>query len=363
MLTITFTVEDLARTRLAVSPLWEVVASIRLLKTPRSQTFHRPWARTTTDRISRAGVDLGLLFDLVDPRVWYLADFLTPPPQTPVPDLTTDLSALRRVPADQVRADLDVLAYAWKNPIGSLDEVPLPRRRRHTSGRASAMPTASIADLYADPRAGVARLAEQVQAYWELAMAPHWGRIRALLEGDLLYRGRKLGQAGHAGLFDDLADTVKWRDGSLQIRHRRFKGVRQLAGEGLLMTPSAFVWPTVYSSTIPPWQPTLTYPARGVATLWSEPVRTTSTGLAAVLGRSRAEVLTLLDSPRSTTELAARVGLTAGGVSQHLSALRAGGLVTPHRLGRVVLYARTSAAEALLASADQPGGETAGTPG
>jgi hypothetical protein len=27
MLTITFTVEDLARTRLAVSPLWEVVAS------------------------------------------------------------------------------------------------------------------------------------------------------------------------------------------------------------------------------------------------------------------------------------------------------------------------------------------------
>ncbi|MEV6411700.1 winged helix-turn-helix domain-containing protein [Kribbella sp. NPDC051718] len=364
MLTITFTVEDLARTRLAVSPLWEVVASIRLLKTPRSQTFHRRWAETTTERINRSGVDLGLLFELIDPRVWYLADFLTPPPRTPVPDLATDLSALRRVPTDQLRADLDVLAYAWKNPIGSLDEVTLPRRSRRTSvrGRASAMPTAAIAELYVDPRGGVERLAGQVQAYWEMAIAPHWGRIRALLEGDLLYRGRKLGQAGHAGLFDDLADTVKWRDGSLQIKHRRFKGVRQLAGEGLLMTPSAFVWPTVYSSTIPPWQPTLTYPARGVATLWSDPVRSTSgnapvrstsAGVAAVLGRSRAELLALLGSPRSTTELAARIGLTAGGVSQHLSALRAGGLVTPHRVGRVVLYARTSAAEALLEAAEQ----------
>ncbi|MFI5710865.1 DUF5937 family protein [Kribbella sp. NPDC051620] len=373
MLTITFTVEDLARTRLAVSPLWEVVASIRLLKTPRSQTFHRRWAETTTERINRSGAELGLLFDLVDPRVWYLADFLTPPSQTPVPDLATDLGALRRVSTDQVRADLDVLAYACKNPIGSLDEVTLPRRRRDASGdssararvsasvrgttsvrgRASGMPTAAIAELYGDPRGGVERLAEQVEAYWGLAIAPHWGRIRALLEGDLLYRGRRLGQAGHAGLFADLADTVRWRDGSLQIRHRRFKGVRQLAGEGLLMTPSAFVWPTVYSSTIPPWQPTLTYPARGVATLWSEPVRGTSAGLAAVLGRSRAEVMMQLDSPRSTTELAARIGMTAGGVSQHLSALRAGGLVTPHRVGRVVLYARTSAAESLLEAAEQ----------
>ncbi len=360
MLTIRFTVEDLARTRLAASPLWEVVASIRLLKTPRSQTFHRAWAQTATERINRSGADLALLFDLIDPRVWYLADFLTPPAHTPVPDLTTDLSALRRVPADQIRADLDVLAYARANPIGSLDEVSLPRRRRRTS--ANDMPTAEIADLYADPQAGVARLVDQLQTYWDLAMAPHWGRIRALLEGDLLYRGRKLGQAGHAGLFDDLADTVKWRDGSLQIQHRRFKGVRQLAGEGLLMTPSAFVWPTVYSSTIPPWQPSLTYPARGVATLWSDPVRTTSAGVTAVLGRSRAEVLMRLDTPRSTTELAGHTGLTTGGVSQHLSALRAGGLVTPHRLGRVVLYARTSAAEALLAAAEA-GTEQAGASG
>jgi hypothetical protein len=79
------------------------------------------------------------------------------------------------------------------------------------------------ADLYVDPRAGVERPAGQVEAYWELAIALHWGRFRALLGGDLLYRRRKLGRAG-TRVFGDLADSVKWRDGSLQIKARPARG-------------------------------------------------------------------------------------------------------------------------------------------
>ena len=52
---------------------------------------------------------------------------------------------------------------------------------------------------------------------------------------------------------------------------------------------------------------------------------------------------------RHTTELAHRCGLSAPGASQHLTALRDAGLVTAHRAGRSVLYARTSVADALLA--------------
>jgi DNA-binding transcriptional ArsR family regulator len=344
MLTLTFTVADLARTRLAMSPLWEVVASIRLLKSPRPHPFHHRWARATRERL--AGTELDLLFDLVDPAVWYLADFLTPPPNSPLPDLESDLGTLRRVPPEQVRADLDVLAYARRRPFGSLAEAQLPRRLRRP--KPGELPSRRVAELYADPGEGIARLADQVTTYWELGIAPYWGRIRALLDGDLLYRGRRLGQAGPAGLFEDLADGVRWRDGTLSIRHRRFHGERNLTGEGLLLTPSAFVWPTVYSSTIPPWQPTLTYPARGIATLWDDSARPTPSGLAAVLGHSRADLLVHLDAPRSTTELATRAGLTPGGVSQHLTALRAAGLVTRHRSGRTVLYARTTAADTLL---------------
>ena len=65
------------------------------------------------------------------------------------------------------------------------------------------------------------------------------------------------------------------------------------------------------------------------------------------MGRRRAELLTALATPASTTDLARRTGVTAGAVSQHLGVLRACGLVTGHRMGRRVLYVRTPAGDAL----------------
>ncbi|MEV4256487.1 helix-turn-helix domain-containing protein, partial [Spirillospora sp. NPDC049652] len=62
----------------------------------------------------------------------------------------------------------------------------------------------------------------------------------------------------------------------------------------------------------------------------------------------RARLLALLDEPAATGDLALRAGLSAGGTSQHLTALRDAGLVSAHRTGRYVLYARTEIAEALL---------------
>ncbi len=72
--------------------------------------------------------------------------------------------------------------------------------------------------------------------------------------------------------------------------------------------------------------------------------------IAAVLGRSRTLLLAELAAPASTTELARRTGISAAGVSQHLAALRGAGMVSAHRAGRSVLYARTAVAESLLAA-------------
>jgi DNA-binding transcriptional ArsR family regulator len=105
----------------------------------------------------------------------------------------------------------------------------------------------------------------------------------------------------------------------------------------------------VFAKLDDPWQPVLRYPPRGVARLWERDGSTVPEALSAVLGRSRAALLTELDTPASTTDLARRTGLSAGGVSQHLTALREAGLVSAHRTGRYVLYARTGVAEALLA--------------
>ena len=60
--------------------------------------------------------------------------------------------------------------------------------------------------------------------------------------------------------------------------------------------------------------------------------------LAALIGRRRAAILLALDEPRSTIDLAKSVGLSPGGVSQHLAVMRNAGLLDKHRVNREVLY-------------------------
>jgi DNA-binding transcriptional ArsR family regulator len=55
-----------------------------------------------------------------------------------------------------------------------------------------------------------------------------------------------------------------------------------------------------------------------------------------------------LKGPASTTQLARRLSMTAGGVSQHLAVLRDAALVQSSRSGRMVLYTRTPLGEALV---------------
>ena len=59
-------------------------------------------------------------------------------------------------------------------------------------------------------------------------------------------------------------------------------------------------------------------------------------------------LLATLGLPRTTTQLAAQLGLSPPAVSQHLKVLKDTGLVTARRRGRMVLYRRTAAATTLL---------------
>jgi DNA-binding transcriptional ArsR family regulator len=80
----------------------------------------------------------------------------------------------------------------------------------------------------------------------------------------------------------------------------------------------------------------------------------TGTGLtlvphaAGLIGRTRATILMALAEPATTTSLAGRLGLTPGGVSQHLSILRASELVARTRVAGTVLYSRTTRGDALV---------------
>ncbi|WP_307845505.1 DUF5937 family protein [Planomonospora sp. ID67723] len=321
MLKLGFGLADLACTRFAFSPLWEVIASVRVLKSPGEHPLHRPWVTAVRPRLDASGLDWDMLADLVPVPTRTIPAFVCPPPVTTSPDLEVELATLRSTPPGQVEVEGDS-----------------PR----------------LAALREDPETGLETLAEVIRGYWAVTLAPYWPRIRTLLESDVLYRARQLAEGGADRLLNDLDPAVRWEDDTLSVAHRHVSAVRELGGRGLLLVPSVFVWPRLFSVTAPPWQPTLRYSPRGIATLWERRPADVPEALAAVLGRSRALLLAELDTPASTTDLSGRTGMSMGGVSQHLTALRDAGLVGAHRSGRYVLYARSQTGEALLAAARPP---------
>jgi len=118
--------------------------------------------------------------------------------------------------------------------------------------------------------------------------------------------------------------------------------------------PSAYLWPHVAAIIEEPWQPTIIYPATGIAELWQAPAAPPGT-LSRLLGRTRALILAALDQPLSTTALAAAAELSPAGVSRHLLALRGAGLLTTARHGHEVRYRRTELGSALLHAAKRTG--------
>ncbi|TDD82259.1 ArsR family transcriptional regulator [Actinomadura darangshiensis] len=339
MIEFVFAPDDVARVRFAFSPVWELVLSLRVLGDPSGHALHLPWAHAVRPRLR--GLDLEPLLEVVPPA-GYAPDFLTPPPDTPLPDFAAELRTVRATPPEVVVFELLRRDRAQR---------PGPRR----------------AEMAADPEGTLRTLADLLERYWEAAVEPFWPRIRDLLEGDVLRRTQAQAAHGTAGVFDDLHEAVAWRGGTLRVE-RPWERIAHLAGRGLLLVPSVFVWPGV-SAMVPPYQPMLSYPPRGVATLWETgpPDQPRAGALAALIGRRRAELLSALSTPAATTDLARRMDVTAGAVSQHLGVLRACGLVTGHRLGRRVLYVRTPAGDALAggqrsdASASRrsvPGGES-----
>ncbi|MBT2391445.1 winged helix-turn-helix transcriptional regulator [Streptomyces sp. ISL-1] len=312
--------------RFAVSPMWEITPSFRLLNSAAAHPVHRTWVEHVRPRMTAAGPERGWLTELIPPS-GYVPDFLNPAPAGPAPTLAKELAAIQTAPVDRVRRDLDHLAR-HQGTLG-------PRLRA----------------LYADPQARLVKVAEAIETYWELALAPYWARIRTVLDADVLYRARRVAEHGTSRLFDDLHTSVSWDDNALRLARRKQPLTRQTAGTGLVLIPSAFTGPGLRTRTTWPDPPQLAYPARGVGLLWESRPATGTNALAAVLGRSRTLLLTELEHPASTTELARRTTLSTAGVSQYLTALRNAGLVSAHRVGRSVLYARTATAEALLAAA------------
>jgi DNA-binding transcriptional ArsR family regulator len=311
-----------ARIRFAVSCLWEVAASVRVLRHPTGHAVHLPWVAKVRPSLVEAGLietENGLLWRLVPPEPRYMPDFLTPLPNSLTPDLDTELRVLQTTPPEMVRTHLDLYEDVHK---GAVD------------------------DLYNDPEIGLRSLAKEITDYWNIALKTDWPRIRTLLNAEVLTRARQLAEHGAAVLLDNLHQRVHWQGDGLSINQRYCSAADVPNGGGIVLIPSVFVWPTVLSVATGD-SPQIAFPAQGTATLWEGRTKAPE-ALTAVIGRGRAQLLIEMRTPVSTTELARRTGMSPSGVSQHLAALRAAGLVTAHREGKTILNTRTTIAEALL---------------
>lgn len=245
---LTFSASDLAAVRFAVSPMWEVAPSFRLLTSRTAHPVHRSWADQVRPRLVAAGLDRGWLSELIPPT-GYVPDFLNPAPTGPAPAPSAEWAAIRASPTGRVRQDLDHLGR-HQGKLG-------PRLR----------------SLHADPDARLAKVTQEIETYWELALAPYWARIRTVLDADITYRARVVAEHGAGRLFNDLHTTVSWGGTALRMSGRKHPLTRGTAGTGLLLIPSAFTGPALRTRTTLPDPPQLAYPARGTGVLWrSRPV-------------------------------------------------------------------------------------------
>src|SRR5688500_10874337 len=317
--------KDLLRTRFAITPVFELIGAFYALRNPRRYSVHRPCVEWARPRL--AHLDLRLL-DVATPVGGpYWPVFCGPPPSVPRAEIDGELSRVSATPPERVAAEI-----ARSYPAG----VP-------ATGR----------PFIDDPAGARDRLVDEMRAFWEIALAPWWGVIADLLESEVAWRARRLATVGPQAAFAGLHETVRWQGSTLSVSPTAKAGEDiELAGRGLLLIPAAFTWPSVWPRTDPPWEPALVYPPPGVADLWTadEPP---SGALETLIGRRRARILLALERPTPTLELAARIGSSPGGASDHLRVLREAGLVTARREGRWVVYARTLLGDSLCASRDR----------
>jgi DNA-binding transcriptional ArsR family regulator len=260
-------------------------------------------------------------------------EFLVPAPAVRAAAFRDELARLRATPEEAVRSSLGRVFAA----------APWP---------------ASAVELAERVAPSLAAIAGELEVCHDRLIAPHWERMRAVLDADIVYRSGVLAARGVRGLFRDLHQDLRWDPGVLTLENGRPEIIRVSMGpDGVVLVPGVFTWPEVSTRKATSSQTTLDYPARAAATVWHAidgaadgvPAAATSE----LLGPARARLLGVLRSPATTTSLARALGVTPGAVSQHLGVLYRAGLVDRTRSGRTVLYQVTDLGLALTSA---PGG-------
>ncbi|MFF9471954.1 ArsR/SmtB family transcription factor [Streptomyces roseolus] len=314
-----FSVEDWGRLRYAPrpSPVPELHAALLMLGAPHEALLFGRWRARTARALPAAA---GPLADLV--------------------------------PGGSAPVFLDVLGETRQEGFAEMRAAPPELVRseleRVYAGHGGPAP-AWVRSLHAGGPEGWRTLAGAQRAAYEAVLAPVWGLVQDLHRAEFARHAVALAEGGPGAALTALAPgsvlqggvwTWPAGSGSREVR---------LGGRGLVLLPT-FHWRGAPLVQDRPGRPVvIAYPAGpGLPPVPAEAPGGSREPLAGVLGPTRAALLRALPAPRTTTELARALGVSAATVSGHTAALREAGLLTTARTGRSVHHARTAVAELLL---------------
>jgi len=176
-----------------------------------------------------------------------------------------------------------------------------------------------------------------------------WPRIWTAFRAEIAWRGRLIAEQGLQAALSTLHPSVTWRGTVLQIATAVDLDFYP-GGAGITLLPSTVWTGRAQITAHPDGSTVIVYPVMTPLPLIDEAA---GDPVGELLGRTRAAVLRLTSSERTTTELAAELCISAPTVSGHTKTLREAGLIVTARAGKAVLHSLTPLGNRLLEGAGQ----------
>lgn len=306
--------EDLARMRLAYSPLLELAMSFKVWQTPIYQSGYQDWLSMAENTLQ--SVELPYMAAVITPN--YIAGYLMPTPLAPIRDFADEITRIKTTSPEMIRLQMQC----------QLQVDPLTPIRQQ---------------FLDEPCLALDCLITELIFYWEQTLAPYWRQMLSILENAVLHQAHNLALQGTENALNQLADNAVYANDVLSIDKPRlpfWADEYHLQGDGVQLVPAIFKYRS--SAHVRDAQlPMVLYNARGFGLLEVEAPPPSSESLQLLIGDSKSRVLEALQKPRNTQELAHLLGLSTGAISQHLQRLHQTGLVESYRSGYYVFYRLT----------------------